>query len=198
LWFTDFRYLNDLSELKYGVNLFKESLARVEAQRNSNLTLIVSEIRNHFDEALTYTDQFVFCMCAENNLLNQWRVYGREVPVCIELGTRDFRFVKWEPNDFEIMPMVYDLAMQKRIVDTTIAVGASAHEDCIFRKSRHRQRVCRDIRDGMCRVLRRNEASAVQCRKGVALGHLSGSGASFQKRPELSVHLSIEKVLLAS
>ena len=63
MWFTDFRYLNDLSELKYGVNLFKEALARVEAQRTSNLTLIVSEIRNHFDEALTYTDQFVL-VCA--------------------------------------------------------------------------------------------------------------------------------------
>jgi len=127
LWFTDFRYLNDLSELKYGVDLFiNELLVAYDRETDDQARRLVSAVRLHFSDALLQTDQFVFCMCAENNLLNQWRVYGKDtVPVSIELATRGFMFVDWEPHDFDLLPMVYDESLQKRIVKEAVAVGMS-------------------------------------------------------------------------
>jgi len=139
LWFTDYRYLNDLSELKYGVDLFNTEITlREERENDTALRTILSGVRKQFEAARVYTDLFVFCMCAENNLLNQWRVYGHDtVPVSIEFGTRGFMFVDWEPYSFEIVPMVYDTSRQHSIVSETVSTGleyASLHKPRIFEK----------------------------------------------------------------
>jgi hypothetical protein len=133
LWFTDYRYLNDLSELKYGISLFTAELnLREEKENNSAIGAVLANLRKRFEEvALVSTDLFVFCMCEQNNLLNQWRVYGRDsVPISIEFGTRGFLFVEWEPYSFEIVPMVYDLTMQQRIVKETVATGIEYFSRC--------------------------------------------------------------------
>ena len=118
LWFTDFRYLNDLSEMRYGVDLFKAEVRRqIETESDTSVSKMLAQLDEQFDNALIYIDVFVFCMCEENNLLNQWRVYGRDaVPVCLEFATRGFMFVEWEPYSFEVVPMVYDTDLQNRIV----------------------------------------------------------------------------------
>lgn len=97
LWFTDYRYLNDLSELTYGVDLFKEEIeTRKSTEQDERIKNLLELLRRRFDTALIYTDVFVFCMCTENNLLNQWRVYGRDtIPVSIEIGTRSLVFGEW-------------------------------------------------------------------------------------------------------
>jgi hypothetical protein len=125
LWFTDFRYLNDLSEMRYGVDLFKAEVNRqIERESDTSASKLLAHLDQQFDRALVYTDVFVFCMCEENNLLNQWRVYGRDtVPVCLEFATRGFMFVEWEPYSFELVPMVYDTELQNRIVCEAISVG---------------------------------------------------------------------------
>ncbi|WP_416221157.1 DUF2971 domain-containing protein [Rhodopseudomonas palustris] len=63
-------------------------------------------------------------MCEENNLLNQWRVYGKDtVPISIEFATRGFMFVNWSPNDFDLVPMVYHASKQTEIVNNVIEGG---------------------------------------------------------------------------
>lgn len=138
LWFTDFRYLNDLSELRYGIDLFTTELLTRELKGTDRRTVgLITRIKAALEETVVQTDQFVFCMCAENNLLNQWRVYGRDtVPVSIELATRGFMFVDWEPHYFDLVPMVYDESSQQRIADGVIDVGleyATRHEQIIFK-----------------------------------------------------------------
>jgi Protein of unknown function (DUF2971) len=137
LRFTDFRYLNDLSELRHGVGLFTEQLyRRAEREADKKLAALLSKVPARFEEALVYTDMYVFCMCAENNLLNQWRMYGRDtVPVSIEFGTRGFLYHEWEPYHFDLVPMVYDTELQNKIVREAIAASveyASKHEKAIF------------------------------------------------------------------
>ena len=134
LWFSDFRYLNDLSELKYGVDLFRAELAaRLDVETDNYSRFLLQAMRNHFEEAVLQTDQFVFCMCSENNLLNQWRVYGKDtVPLSVEFATRGFMFVNWEPNQFDLVPMVYEEAMQKRIINETISTGIEYYHKHLF------------------------------------------------------------------
>jgi hypothetical protein len=77
---------------------------------------------------MIYTDIFVFCMCEDNNLLNQWRVYGRDtVLISIEFATRGFLQQEWEPYRFEVVPMVYDAAVQQKIVKECVDAAWSTH-----------------------------------------------------------------------
>jgi hypothetical protein len=118
--------------------LFTEHLyRRAEREADTKLAALLSKVAAQFEEALVYTDMYVFCMCAENNLLNQWRVYGRDtVPVSIEFGTRGFLFHEWEPYYFDVVPIVYDTERQNKTVREAIAASieyASRHEKAIFR-----------------------------------------------------------------
>jgi hypothetical protein len=118
LWFTDYRHLNDLSEFKYGSDLFvAELLSREERQNDSAIRTLLIEMRKRFTLAQLYTDVYVFCMCADDNLLNQWRVYGRNnLAVSIALHMTGFLRLDWKPYSFEIVPMVYNDSLQRKIV----------------------------------------------------------------------------------
>jgi hypothetical protein len=139
LWFSDFRYMNDLSELEYGVNLVRAALhKRLDGATNPDVVRVMPFAFEQLARAMTYTDVFVFCMCEENNLLNQWRVYGRDtVPVSMELATNSFTDQIWEPYSFEIIPMVYDPEVQAKIIDACVDVGleyAKKHRAAIFQR----------------------------------------------------------------
>lgn len=136
LWFSDFRYMNDLSELNYGVQLLTRRLKeRAETARGDD-AMVLSVTLNQLEQEVRATDIFVFCMCEQNNLLNQWRVYGKDtVPVSIEFATRGFMFVNWAPHSFEIVPMVYDQQHQQKIADDVVSAGLEymqAHRAAIF------------------------------------------------------------------
>ncbi len=137
LWFSDFRYMNDLSELNYGVELFSRLLQeRSDSEKDNDDSHILFVTELALKQAVQATDIFVFCLCEENNLLNQWRVYGKDtVPVSIEFATRGFMFVNWKPHDFEIVPMVYDVDAQRRIANNVLSAGLEymrAHRKAVF------------------------------------------------------------------
>ncbi len=138
LWFTDYRYLNDLSEVRYGVELFKAEIS-AEAERQQRPTsLFLFALLTQLEQALVHTDVFVFCMCEENNLLNQWRVYGLDsVPISIEFDTDNFRKREgWTPYFFKLVPMIYALEAQNEIARAATALcveWCQKHESQIWR-----------------------------------------------------------------
>lgn len=137
LWFSDYRYMNDLSELNYGIELFKRILSeRSDAESDNDDSHILFVALKELESAAPQTDMFVFCMCEENNLLNQWRVYGKDtVPVSIEFATRGFMFVNWKPHNFQLVPIIYDAYKQQAIADNVISAGVEymrQHRDAIF------------------------------------------------------------------
>ncbi|WP_197087310.1 DUF2971 domain-containing protein [Bradyrhizobium sp. LTSP857] len=137
IWFSDFRYMNDLSEMRYGVDLFLAELEKREADETTkNWRALFAGAREQFERAFVYTDVFIFCMCEENNLLNQWRVYGRDtVPLCLELPTEPLVMAEWTPYRFELISMVYDAGTQQKIVKDCIDLGvryARRHQGTIF------------------------------------------------------------------
>jgi hypothetical protein len=125
LWFSDFRYMNDLSELEYGINLVRSTIRkRFDGETDLQVGRLLPFAMEQLEQARTYTDVFVFCMCEENNLLNQWRVYGKDtVPLSMELATNSFTEQIWTPYNFEIVPMIYDIEAQEAIVDACVDVG---------------------------------------------------------------------------
>ena len=66
LWFSDFRYMNDLSELNYGVELFKRILTeRSDSEKDNDDSHILFVTLKELESAAPATDMFVFCMCEE-------------------------------------------------------------------------------------------------------------------------------------
>jgi len=73
----NFSYLNDSSELLYGIQLvervFKERLASV-----SNVTTrrVLNVVQDDLRKADQWLDFYTACFCARPDLLSQWRAYG--------------------------------------------------------------------------------------------------------------------------
>jgi len=96
---------------------------RFDASKDPDILRIEPWAFEQLAQALVYTDVFVFCMCEEDNLLNQWRVYGKDtVPICIGYPVKTFQ-QEFDYYRFEIMPMLYDEALQIRIIDACVDIG---------------------------------------------------------------------------
>jgi hypothetical protein len=77
LWATNYRYLNDSSEIGYGVSLFdslvSERAAKIENEILAEFLRRTRVTVNVFDGMY---DFYVACFCERDDLLNQWRVYA--------------------------------------------------------------------------------------------------------------------------
>lgn len=76
LWATDRRFLNDSSEISYGLELVKEILSeKIENEKSE----VVSEFMRrslNIDIVINIYEIYISCFCEEGNLLSQWRGYG--------------------------------------------------------------------------------------------------------------------------
>ena len=115
--FADASFMNDGSEATWGVQLaglvLDELLADgTEEEKNAGAAL-KAEIKT----AMTAFQPVIFCMSARNNLLNQWRDYGKDVvPYCIEFDVQELQ--KWQHMSFPILltKIVYDLTTQETLL----------------------------------------------------------------------------------
>lgn len=113
--FSDTRFLNDGSEVQYGLDVFCSSLRefmedkpQINQERAELLKVSVCDrVRDY--------KSFVFCMSEEGNLLNQWRDYGKDaISYSLELNTKlicDNANFKFSATPFK---MIYDPVIQKR------------------------------------------------------------------------------------
>ena len=131
LWFTDYKYLNDSSELRYGIELFKSKLvSRHEQETDFVLKAAYAALLAELDRVYLYIDIFIFSLCKENNLLNQWRVYGQNsAPISIEFAVDAMRPDKWENYGFDIVPMIYDPAIQNQLVEAALSTFVKLTEN---------------------------------------------------------------------
>lgn len=120
LWFSDATFMNDGSESTYGVRLaslcideFLQGKPQEELDAGERLKTEIADATRHFQ-------QIIFCLSARNNLLNQWRDYGKDVvPYCIEFDARGLE--QWKKDtDFTfpifITKVVYDVHMQRDLM----------------------------------------------------------------------------------
>ncbi len=84
LWATSAYYLNDAAEMFYGYNVLKEVLdqwLRKNSRSEDSITLgLARQLRSSFEdlfEKRLLKPIYLMCFCEGDNLLSQWRAYGK-------------------------------------------------------------------------------------------------------------------------
>ncbi|MFM1908249.1 MAG: hypothetical protein RLZZ591_1926 [Pseudomonadota bacterium] len=128
LWATNYRFLNDATEVAYGNALF-ESIVQGRLASSSND--VVSEFlgrtlhtANAFDGMF---DCYIACFCEREDLLNQWRVYagaGGGYALGFEAKEIGRRWGELHPTqDFVLRKVVYDADVQKRLISEVLELA---------------------------------------------------------------------------
>ena len=121
LWATNYRFLNDASEIAYGMTLF-ESLVQARLKKGEND--VVSEFlgrtlhtANAFEGMF---DCYITCFCERDDLLNQWRAYassGGGYALGFKAKEIGRRGGKLHPTqDFVLRKVVYNEELQKQLI----------------------------------------------------------------------------------
>ena len=133
LWATNFRFLNDASEVGYGVKLFEELINdRLAKTRNEVLAEFLGRslhTTNGFDGMF---DCYIACFCERDDLLTQWRTYANSGGgYALGFSTKEIGR-RWgqldRTQDFTLRRVVYDVDRQTdllaQVIDQTLEVLA--------------------------------------------------------------------------
>lgn len=122
LWMTKLSYLNDKSELKLAIDLFRASanelVKRIEGDEKKGLLVETAHQLQSFQE----TNICVASFCENEDLLSQWRSYGNG-GACVALGF-NAKLLKGLSNKglMNLWRCVYKPHEQKRIIDDLINI----------------------------------------------------------------------------
>lgn len=138
LWATHYRFLNDESEVDYGMFVVKACADSLKAVHHDELTnqfldIILGSV-NPFDGMV---DCYIACFCTEDDLLNQWRDYGggdggyalgfktRSIGRRIErIDMREYH--KNKENIFVLRKVIYDPERQHALVRQVLELTIKA------------------------------------------------------------------------
>lgn len=144
LWATNFRFLNDNSEVAYGVTMFESIVKdRLADSKNEIISKFLERTlctANAFDGMF---DCYITCFCEDDDLLNQWRVYaGSGGGFSIGLKSKEIG-IRWGDRgpiqDFILRKVLYNEREQKNliseVIDSTVQVLAEATEGSTIEES---------------------------------------------------------------
>lgn len=134
LWATNYRFLNDASEVTYGVTLFEsiveDRLAKAKCDVVAEFLGRTLHTANAFDGMF---DCYIACFCERDDLLHQWRVYtGSGGGYALGLETKEIglRWGKPHPTqDFVLRKVVYDEKIQQRLIAEVLDLASSVLND---------------------------------------------------------------------
>lgn len=131
LWATNYRFLNDASEVSYGMALFnsviEDRLATAETDVIGEFLRRTLRTGNAFDGMF---DCYIACFCAKDDLLNQWRVYadsGGGYALGFEATEIGMRWGKLErTQDFILRKVIYDEDLHRELLGEVVDLAAAA------------------------------------------------------------------------
>lgn len=131
LWATNSRYLNDPTELLYGVRLIRSVITEELATRPARRLGPYAEwIRFMLDEYEQNAKVYLCCLCENGDLLSQWRgygAYGGGYAIAFRskyMGARDLGDA---PDPYLILrKVVYDARVQRAFIVRWLNVLAAA------------------------------------------------------------------------
>ena len=115
---TNYRYLNDSSELEYAMQLVRDKLKKI--LNDTNLTECQKEFSQRLSSLTALDDAqiFVSCFSETSDSLEQWRGYGSGTGgFCIEI---DPWYLLLSDGDFHLRKVLYDNAKQVDIIDNVL------------------------------------------------------------------------------
>lgn len=125
LWATGAYYLNDTSEIEYGCRLAaghleeKAGFAETEFARRV-LSKAHNDLCDPVQQAIRIASYYVVCFCEDDNLLSQWRAYGRSGGFAVGFG-REVEHLKAEGMTVSpLQKVLYEREEQVRRVDSLI------------------------------------------------------------------------------
>lgn len=77
LWLTKIQHLNDMTELRYAIDLFRHAVVRWQANLDAEERAFIDRGAHQLG-SFTGTNICVASFCADGDLLSQWRAYGAE------------------------------------------------------------------------------------------------------------------------
>jgi hypothetical protein len=129
LWATDFRYLNDESELIYGADLLSSELEEfaksLSPSESSLLNKLAAYFKDHHAEYRNFQETYIISLTEAPDVLSQWRAYSDSGKGhCIEFDLSDstlFTVIsEGTPWAMEMLPVIYDEVHQKNLVRSGI------------------------------------------------------------------------------
>ena len=129
LWATNYRFLNDASEVAYGMTLFEsivqDRLAHAETEVVAEFLGRTLRTANAFDGMF---DCYIACFCERDDLLNQWRVYassGGGYALGMKAKEIGRRWGKLHPTqDFILRKVVYNEELQKKLIAEVLDIAS--------------------------------------------------------------------------
>ncbi|WP_368517184.1 DUF2971 domain-containing protein [Rhizobium sp.] len=117
LWFSDAAFMNDGSESTYGVVLAGTVIDDLLADSSAEEKNAGNALKSELAVAMNAFQPAIFCMSERNNLLNQWRDYGKDiVPYSIELDVQSIMQNQYASFPAFLTKIVYDETIQKQLI----------------------------------------------------------------------------------
>jgi DUF2971 family protein len=117
LWATDIAYMNDATEMAYGLALIAKHLAQA-ATDAPDLEKEFFRRSDVSESTVIHRGDFVTCFCADGDQLSQWRSYAAAGSGCaIGFSTRALL----EHNQPILRRVIYEPAVQERMIQTVIS-----------------------------------------------------------------------------
>lgn len=134
LWATNYRYLNDYSEIDYGMKLFEKIVSDVRAENKNE---VVDEfLQRSLRSANAFNgmfDLYITCFCARDDLLNQWRVYaGLDSGFALGFDVGQIGARRKQSNIFQnflLRKVIYDTKLQRELMLEALTGVISILED---------------------------------------------------------------------
>lgn len=125
LWATNYRNLNDASELIYGADLLVDELEKFSAGTSGDNSIFLNKIagmyREHGDKMRDFMETYIISLSESGDMLSQWRAYADQAQgYCIEFKFNDSGLFTIIGNNapwaLEILPVIYDPTTQRGLV----------------------------------------------------------------------------------
>ena len=125
LWATDFRFLNDATELIYGARILLEELRNYGNKSGGDVSKFLERIANfyqeHGDTYRQFFETYIISLSEAPDMLSQWRAYADNAHGhCVEFSFDDaslFTIIGSNtPWAMEISPVIYEEKIQRQLI----------------------------------------------------------------------------------
>lgn len=140
LWATNYRFLNDKSEITYGVTLLEKVVGTLLSKADDPvITEVLSRILRTANAFEGMLDCYVSCFCERNDLLHQWRFYaaaGGGYAVGFETREIGRRWGQLHPpQDLVLTRVIYDQDTQTAHIAQVIELAIAELKALLDRDS---------------------------------------------------------------
>lgn len=129
IWATDYRSLNDSTELQYGTKLVVEELesraAKVVEADAWFLQQLSNLLKADHNPYLGFFETYILSFSEVSDVLSQWRAYADQARGhCLEFDLSDSSLFAVVDNNvplgLELLPVIYEPAVQRAIINSAI------------------------------------------------------------------------------